>query len=96
MKKCEVCEKERPDYMMSEVQIFSREYVGLVSVCDFCLVDVSGKRLRKYTGFSGWVRKKLVELWEKKHPDEWLTCCCASDFDDNVTHHEGCPAYNNN
>jgi hypothetical protein len=64
---CEKCEKWYPWYCLSKVQIFSREFIGKVQVCDFCYVDYSGERLRDYKGFSGWIRKKLVDHWEKVH-----------------------------
>lgn len=66
--KCEKCERELPWYLVSKVQIWSREFIGEVKICDFCYVDHNGERLRKYKGFDGWVRKKLIKLWEKKSP----------------------------
>lgn len=93
--KCEVCRKERPRYAMSSVMIFSREYIGEVQVCDFCFVDDTGKRLRKYDGLRGFIRKRAVEKFERQHPDEWLTCRCHEGKDNNVEHLIGCPAHEN-
>lgn len=70
MKECEKCKRKYPWYLISQVQIWSREFIGEVSVCDFCYTDFGGERLRKYGGFDGWIRKKLVKLYEKKHSNE--------------------------
>ena len=58
---CEICKKKYPWYALSKVFVYSREYCGDVLVCDLCYVGSNGKRLSKYKGFIGWIRKKLVE-----------------------------------
>jgi hypothetical protein len=67
--KCGKCGKKYPWYLLSKVQIWSREFIGKVTICDFCYVDASGSCLREYKGFDGWIRKKLRKIWENKNKD---------------------------
>jgi len=67
---CEACKKRVPWYMLSKVQVISREFIGKVTVCDICYIGISGERLRTYKGFFGWLRKKLLKIWEEKHKKE--------------------------
>ena len=64
--KCEVCSKEYPWYLISKTFVYSREYCGKVIVCDFCFKTEDGKELRKYDGFTGYLRRKLRDIWERR------------------------------
>ena len=67
MKTCEVCKKQYPAYLISKVHVYSREYCGGITVCDFCYVGSNDECLREYKGFDGWMRRRLRKLWEKHH-----------------------------
>lgn len=45
--KCKKCETMTPISQIAEVMIYSREYVGLMWICDTCYVDVDGNQIRK-------------------------------------------------
>lgn len=69
-RKCEACEQEFPSYLVSDVQIFSREFIGKMAVCDFCYVDSDYKSLRKYKGLYGLTRWVLKKRFVKKFPEK--------------------------
>jgi hypothetical protein len=76
---CNQCGQKLPAYLMSTVQVWSRQYVGKVRTCDFCYRSESVRSdhdLRErahcyvnYKGFLGAVRWMLRESFERSHSD---------------------------